>query len=659
RQVGRLYGADLAGAGCGGLGLLGLLHVVDPAAGIFVLGAVGAMTAAAFAGGRSGRAGGLALAAGLSALAAAGGTATPPLAGDPAEKGTLFERWNAFSRITVIPAGKAAFGWGFSARCPVAGPTAQRLLFIDRAAATPLTAFDGDLSGFAYLDCDVTNAAYQIRRDADVMVIGVGGGRDVLAALQSGQRSVTAAEVNGIIVDLLRGEYADFVGDLTRHPRVTVVEDEGRSFAARSDRHFDIIQASLVDTYTASTSGAFSLTESSIYTVEGWKTLLDRLTETGILTMSRWFYYREPAFETMRLVALAREALDGLGIGDHADKVVVVAGGRPQNFFGERGTGTVLVKKVPFEAAEIEALEAWAEPLDFQLVFAPGRPSRPVFDRLMKAPDLDRELARLPVDVSAPTDDRPFFFLMRTQGPGANRFASVLLYTGARETVVAVLTVAAGLSLLVILLPLAVSDRGEASLRGHLPGAVFFLAIGTAFMLIEIAQVQRLTVLLGHPIYSLSIVLSTLLVSSGIGSSWIGSVATRVSDLDPLLPRVGGVLLAVLGLGALLTGSAVTGLESAGPLARFAAAVALLAPPGFLMGTLFPLGMTIARRSPTAPTAWFWALNGTASTLASIAAVLISIDRGINASYLAGLAAYALALPALALYGRRGAAAVR
>jgi hypothetical protein len=435
---------------------------------------------------------------------------------------------------------------------------------------------------------------------------------------------------------------------------VKVVHAEGRSFASRSDERFDVIQASLVDTFAASTSGAFSLTENGLYTVEAWSIFLDRLADDGILTMSRWFYYREPAFETMRLVVLARSALDRVGVTDHADKVIVVAGGLPNDFMGLRGTGTILVKKTAFSEAEVERLEAWAEPLSFRIAYAPGRLGLPGFRKLMTSDDLEATLAKLPVDIGAPTDDNPFFFLMSAQDERAQGFKSYALYRRARNTVGVVLRAALLLTGLVILVPMAIAERGGAArLRSHAAGALFFLGIGTAFMLIEIAQMQRLSVMLGHPIYSLTIVLSTLLVSSGLGSRWIGWRVQRSDDLQRLAPRVGALLLAATALVAWATVPAVNAFADAADWARFASAVVLLAPAGFLMGTMFPMGMHLARAAPGAPTAWFWALNGAASTLASILAVVISIDYGIRYSFAAGIAAYAVATLALVVYGRR------
>lgn len=661
RFVSRLYAADLCGAGFGGVLFFLLLTILDAEAAMFVLAGVVFVSAGLLALPRWRVA---ACASVLSALFFCASltdglraSVMPRLSGDDSERDAIVEKWNAFSRVVVFPAPQTPIGWGYSGNCPQMIPYRQNVLVIDRAAGSVITEkTSDDFSVFNYMLCDVTFAAHQIRRDVDVMVMGVGGGRDILGAMASGQRSVTAAEINGSIVELLREDLADFVGHFTEDPRVQLVVDEARSYLARSDRRFGIIQASLIDTFAASSAGAFALTENGLYTVEGWKVFLDRLTDDGILTMSRWFYYDEPAYETLRLVSLARDSLDAIGIPDHSDKVVLIAGGRPSEWLGRRGTGTILVKRTPFTEGEIETLESWARLRGFFVVYAPGRRGVPIFDDLMNATDREEFLSGLPVDVRAPTDDKPFFFLMKKQSSDAERLQSYGLYHGAIAVLWSVFLAALALTLLVIVFPLLSREdrRDAASWRGarNLWSALVFLGIGVGFMLVEVAQIQRLSIFLGHPVYSLTVVMTTLLVSSGAGSLLVGRWAGQRSLSRRFLVGIGSSLLALL---ALMTGviePVITALEGASTPARLLAAMLLLAPPGLFMGMMFPLGMRIARDDDNAPAAWFWALNGSASTLASILAIATAVRFGIRISFLMGLCAYAIAVLGMLLYFR-------
>ena len=72
----------------------------------------------------------------------------------------------------------------------------------------------------------------------------------------------------------MNGRFGDFTGHLDRIPGVRFVNDEARSFVARSPDRFGTIQISLIDTWAATAAGAFVLGENSLYTVEAWTTFL-------------------------------------------------------------------------------------------------------------------------------------------------------------------------------------------------------------------------------------------------------------------------------------------------------------------------------------------------------------------------------------------------
>jgi len=201
------------------------------------------------------------------------------------------------------------------------------------------------------------------------------------------------------------------------------------------------------------------------------------------------------------------------------------------------------------------------------------------------------------------------------------------------------------LTFLSIVLPLALTTK-KASLRGMLPFFVFFSGIGLGFLLVEVSQLQRLIIFLGHPSYALSVVLFSLLLSSGIGSlatQRLGNPHPRLSTLWPFVPLV--VLLVAFGFATPL---AIDRFDSATTPVRIVTAALLLAPVGFLMGMPFPIGMKMASLRPQAPTAFLWGINGAMSVCASVLAVLIAISWGISTAFWAGCASYAVAVAALA-----------
>src|SRR5437867_5771744 len=149
---------------------------------------------------------------------------------------------------------------------------------------------DLDPAQIDFLKYDVTNFAHWILNDANVLVIGAGGGRDVLSALAFNQKHVVGVEINGAIINAVNRVFGDFTGHLDRDPRVQFVNDEARSFIARSPEKFDLIQISLIDTWAATAAGAFVLSENSLYTREAWQTFMQHLSDRGVLSVSRWYH---------------------------------------------------------------------------------------------------------------------------------------------------------------------------------------------------------------------------------------------------------------------------------------------------------------------------------------------------------------------------------
>lgn len=232
----------------------------------------------------------------------------------------------------------------------------------------------------------------------------------MLSALAFDQKSVVGVEINGDILDTVNGRYGDFTGHLDRHPKVRFVHDEARSYVARVSDRFDIIQVSLIDTWAATAAGAFVLSENSLYTVEAWRVFLDHLKPNGVLTFSRWF--RPQPAEMQRLTALAAAALRGFGVRDPRRHIVIVRWVSPPGAERPEGVGTMLVGRDPFTRQDLAAINAVAERMNFELVLSPEQSIDPSFGRIASAKPDDPFLAEFPVNISAPTDDSPFYFHM-------------------------------------------------------------------------------------------------------------------------------------------------------------------------------------------------------------------------------------------------------
>jgi len=667
--IGRVYSVDLAGAATGCLGVLAVLNLTDGPTAVLWVSVITAMAAMLFSGSGIGtipkvappcarllqRPGLLVLV--LAVLAVANGLGhhglRPIFVKGQLEPRPLFEAWNSFSRIAVFKGSSMAPQmWGPSPNFrQEMWAVEQRKMNIDGDAGTTMYRLDGDIRQAAFLQYDVTNIAYFLPHRERAAVIGVGGGRDMLAARVFGVPEITGVEINPIFVRLLTQEpvYADFSG-LNTFPGMTFEVDEARSWFARSKHTFDIIQMSLTDTWAATGAGAFTLSESGLYTVEAWRLFLQRLTPKGVFTVSRWY---EPGAvnETGRMVSLAVATALESGISDPRRHIFLTSSGR---------IATLILSRSPFAPHSLATLESAAAAMGYTVLLSPNAESasevlRNVLASRTRA-ELDRYTATLELDLTPSTDERPFFFnqLPLYHPFKTLRVALTQVGTGvtsgnllATATLVILFTVSAVLVVATIVIPLrpALTDVGSKLVLG---GTTYFFLIGLGFMSIEIGLLQRLSVFLGHPIYALSIVLFSMILATGIGS--------MLSDRLPLDDRTTFILWAVLLGGYLCTlplwlPGVTAAFESAILVIRAVLCVLVIGPAGVLMGYGFPTGMRLISAIDRTPTPWFWGINGAAGVLASILAVACSIAFGISMTLLIGALCYLLLIPAACTIG--------
>ena len=642
RQVGRLYAADLIGAACGcvvvmtALDRIGGPRTVLPIAAAAMLASVGFLAATPR---RESRLRWTSLCAIAMAFTATFGLALGRTVRQIGytKAGTherlYYEKWNSYSRVAIdVPTFERPFGWGLSETYRSTIPLNQLRMNIDASAETVLTKYDGDLTVLDHLKYDVTNIGHYVVSNGRVFVIGAGGGRDVLSALVFDQRQVVAVEMNTAITDAVNNVFGDLTGHLDRHPRVRVINDEARSYLARTPESFDLIQISLIDTWAATAAGAFVLSENTLYTRDAWTLFLSRLSDRGVLSISRW-YRREFPWEMYRVLAMATDTLRGMGVTDTRSHLMVVSMGRSATAPADRpGVATLLVKRTAFTDDEITAVQNVARTMNFDVLIAPRPSPDPAFIALASEHTVDAFVAAYPLDLSSPTDDRPFFFKM-----DSGLLRRLLVYVAALTIGFIVVPVLARAELHVI--------------RDNLSLTAAFAAMGVGFMLVEIAQMQRLIFLLGHPTFSLSVVLFGLLVSSGAGSFAAGRERAHSSRF--ITNCLSSLLLVLVVVGS-ITPVAVRLFEGSATPVRIAAALLLLLPCGFFMGMPFPLAMRIGSRNSASLTPWFWAINGATSVTATVVAVLISSTWGISVAWWMGVAAYFVTTIAVITAARRG-----
>lgn len=634
RRISVLYLVDLTGAATGCALLIPLLDRVGAVQTVLLVAVLAACASMAFA--AAGPAKGTRRAAFALTLAATTLLVVNPSAGwldlgggkDRGEEDVLFSRWNSFSRVTV--------------HGDLSQPTLR--IRIDNDALTTVFRDGSNSARYAGARDDLTALPYLLRPGADALIIGSGGGPDVITARVAGARRITAVEVNPLIARNVMGTepFRSYSGDLYRQPGVRLVVDEGRSFIRGSGATYDVIQATMVDTWAATAAGAFALTENNLYTVEAFRDYLDHLGPGGLVAITRW--YLDPPDQILRLLSLGRAVLEERGADEPFRHLAVVAsGGEP----GSMVPATVLLARDPLGDRDVFELERLALERGFTVLYSPIATEDTLFGRLARAGDPATVWDAHPTDISPTYDNNPFFF--NTLRP--SRLADVML--GAREwrktnlgTVVLLVLLLLTLVMVVLFMlgPLVLAGGRAMSrdTRGKLLPVNYFACLGLGFILIEIALVQKLILLLGHPVYALAVVLLTVLAFGGLGSL----TTARVGDAElrqALLRRLG--LLITVAVVAVATLSPV--IQAAVHLprgARIALTVVLVAPLATLMGMPMPLGIRRLERSQPQILPWAWGVNGAASVLGSALALVIALLSGFNQALLVGVAAYLGAL---------------
>jgi hypothetical protein len=432
-----------------------------------------------------------------------------------------------------------------------------------------------------FLRYDVSNLVYSIPNLKTGAVIGVGGGRDILSQHLFGVRDVTGVEINPIIIDLLNRRFSDYTAIATLDG-VKFEVDEARSWFARTSRFFDVIQMSLIDIWAATGAGAFTLTE----TVEAWQLFLGRLNPNGLFTVSRWYASGE-VNETGRLVSLAVATLLANGATEPRRHLFLAA---------EGNVATLIVSKSPLSPTALGALKSAAKANEFPVLLSPDTVSpSPVLESIASATDrgtLDRTTTGFYLDLTPPTDARPFFFnqlrfLTLFDADVFSRFADTGVVAG---NLVATLTLIMLILISVVLVGVTIivpwrSTVKEAGRQLAVGGTVYFGLIGIGFMMVEIALLQRMSVFLGHPTYALSIVLFSLILSTGFGS--MASERVHLAGASALIVWSVASACYLFALPFWLPALLVH-LDGAGLVVRAGLCVLVLAPAGFLMGFGFP-----------------------------------------------------------------------
>lgn len=656
-QVSSLYAADLMGAGCGSLIVVALLFLALPEHVLILLALAGIAGVLPIC---------LAVQRNRICLAACVASAVLLLLAPQNWKelhvspykelqqllripGTrIVDRFSSpIGDIKVVSSSKTPLRYapGLSLNAATALPE-QYAVFTDADNMTALTRYDGRSETLAYLDQTTSALPYHLRKPEHLLILGAGTGADLLQARYFGIDTVDAVELNGQLLHYLKHQYDAFSGGIFTAENVKLHIGEARGFVASSGKRFDLIQIALLDAYGASSAGLYALSENYLYTVEALREYIQHLNPGGFLAITRWV--KMPPRDSLKLFATAVDAIKSAGNPHPGKQLILIRSWQ---------TSTLLVKNGPVTPSEIAALQAFCDERSFDVDYYPGITAAETnrFNILrdsyyyrgalaLMSAERESYLKDYKFDIRPASDDQPYFFqffkwtsfpeIISLYGRGG-----ISLLESGYILLVAALLQALIASTLFIGVPLWLGKR-RLGFNPRAPLTIralsYFFCLGLAFLFIEIAFLQKFILFLHHPVYSVTVVLGTFLISAGIGSH----ASQRFNDgrHSHYFPVAAITVLSLLYLAFLKDLTAA--LLHQTPFINFAVSILLTAPLGFFMGMPFPLGLERLNQLDPTLIPWAWGINGFASVISAILATLIAIHWGFTILILAAVSLY-------------------
>ncbi len=645
-DISGLYGADLFGAGLGSLGILILLYLFFPESIlelIALLGLLSAVIATREVSLRPNVALPLLFVVLLSVLFAGRDFSLKmnvykDLSQTLQISGTkiIEERSSPLGVISVVQSLEIPFRYvpGLSMASGIEPPQ-QLGIFTNGDGMSAITKYPENMQQLGYLDYQTSALAYHLGDPNKVLILGAGGGSNILQALYHETEAIDAVEIDPQMIDLVGTKYAEFAGNIYAKESVAVHTAEARGFVASSKEKYDLIQMAMVDSFGASSAGLQSLSENYLYTVEALQLYLQHLKPEGYLSFTRWL--KLPPRDTLKLFATAIEALERNGVEDLQKHLILIRGLQ---------TSTLLIKNGIYSSAEIKELKRFCDKRFFDIAYYDGLLKsetnrynildKPYFFQSTQAllENRNEYYRNYKFDIRPASDDRPYFYhffkwetlreIFTLRGTGGLQFLEwgyLVLVAALLQAVIA--------SIVLILLPLIRYRKAEKSriATSKKRVLVYFFALGLGFLFLEIYFIQRFILFLSHPLYTIAVVLSSFLIFAGLGSSYSKHLAELKGYSKSA--RYGIIAIFVFGLFYVLMLDHIFGfLLTQTDSIKIAASVLLIAPLAFAMGMPFPMGLSELGRHSESLIPWAWGVNGCASVISAVAATLVAIHFG-------------------------------
>ncbi len=656
KKIARFYAVNLLGSGTGALAGVAALYGSSPA-GLIIAASGVALLSSSLLALRKSKARALISLAALGAFFGYFGLIRPPELFISQYKGLpaallkphtrhIERRFSPLAMVDVVedPSFHSAAGLSlqFEGEIPP-----QLAIFSDADSPSAVVHFQGNFSDVEYLDYSLSALPFHLVEKPRVLVVGVGGGSGALLALYHRAEEITAVEVDPSIVSLLRGPLSEMAGGIFNRQDVKLILAEARGFAESSEDFYDIITMSPTESFAAASAGVYALSENYLLTVESLERFIERLSERGFLSISRWA--RTPPREEIKLFAMACEALEAQGIRDPS---------RHLAFLRSWSMTILLIKRSAFSTQDVEKIRRFAEERSFDTIYFPGiRPEETnrfhLLDeekyveavRAILFGEKDSFLRNYPFEIRPATDDQPYFFhytkwrSFRALSEIAGKLWIPYVEWG-YVVLIVILCIGIGVGILLILLPIGLWSKISGSGRARLPTLIYFGCLGIGFMFLEISFFQRFTRFLFYPVYSMAAILTAFLIFSGIGSLFSPKIIRNpVRRIILAVVMIGSISMLYLFFLDLWLSPFIRAHDAV----RILTAIVFISPLSFFMGFPFPGGLSRIASSEPAQVPWAWGVNGFASVVGTVLVTLIAMWLGFRAVTMLAVALYAVA----------------
>ncbi len=546
--------------------------------------------------------------------------------------------WNTFSKVDVLKDDEEAQD-GYNTYLAIID-AGNATTTIPNVKAVPPPTKPADASNMAFASKDSVGRVY---------IIGSAGGGEILSGLYHGAKSITAVEINGILNEHISENLAYWTGPLVKdNKKVKLITDDARSELASKRIQYDVIISAHTISSSAVSSGAMSMVENYILTKEAVEDYIRHLEWDGVLYISR------PETQLPKLITTLKAARLETSRGiENSKKSFVVFRRPPGEFEGDKAfLGGILYSKRGFSDNEILALRAEAASLSLEILYDPNLNQPGFYTELIESP-VDVSILKYGAKVEPATDDKPFFDqnigfggltlsgIKETFSMNDKAILALKDKPVAETTMIAILIQSLLAAFVFLILPFMISKQKPVAGKGTKSFLFYFSLLGIAYIMMQIALIQKFTLFLGQPVYTLLTVVSTMLIFSGLGS-WFSKkfFAGRKLRLNLIFLAITVSILLIGFMNPFLFDA----MSRADIWLRVIVSAAVIAIPSFFMGMPFPIGISLIGDSERGVTALAWAVNGFFSVIGSVLAMIFAMTGGFRFVFVFAAISYLAAM---------------